>query len=405
MDSSKIELISNHHEGSSFILKDDFFTIRKTYFNDLIKSRNWYALPGGIQDNYSHFYHNFPNLNISQDELAGYKIDSGSNLENLKMELLPLISRWENRDISIDEFTICPSVTLALLICFAYLKSKGISNIVHETPSYFASVQQTKELGLKNSFIPTLQKYFFKIQREDLAQINRKISRYVLVMTNPKIGIGNLLTETELTEIHKEIKPSSFLVLDEAANRLFPSTTSFMSTRFENTFRIKGFFKGLGFNGIRATIIFHHAEHKRPLGSILETLGGTMDSYSIKMLFHISKNIGFYTSCLESASSHVKTCNRIVEKHLIGSNAKYFPIENGYIGLVKIPFNTDNFSSNRDQLLRMAKELKTPLVLGSSMYFPYDGSAEWVRLNLFSSAENLVRSVEVLDKVSSTFKK
>ena len=54
----------------------------------------------------------------------------------------------------------------------------------------------------------------------------------------------------------------------------------------------------------------------------------------------------------------------------------------------------------RESLLKKAKKIKCPLVLGSSMYFPYDGHSEWIRFNFFSSLDNITESAKKLYQLS-----
>lgn len=405
MELTDLKILCHRKNKDLFILKDDFNDIRDKYFKTIIEERNWYSLPGGIQDNHSPLYENFPNIQISQNELSGYKIDSGSNLNWLKLKLLPLLSKWENRDLTIDQFTICPSVTMALLTCFNLSRILNICIVAHETPSFFASVEQAKTMGFDNYLIPTNQEDNFCVTEEDIMNLNELASKYTLVLTQPKIGIGINRNVDQISEILKIMHQDSLLIIDEAADRNFPMKYEVRTISDKRLLRVKGIFKGLGLNGIRASVIFHDREFKQQISSLLEIFGGTLDSFSIKMLAEIAENESFFLSSLEYATQYIRTGSNLVKTRLLGSLAQFETVENGYLGIVKIPFGNKDFYNARKTLLKEARRLKSPLVLGSSMYFPYDGFSEWIRFNLFSSKENIIRSADIIDNLSQTMQK
>lgn len=385
-----------------FILEDDFELIRHKYFREIIDNKSWDALPGGVQDNFAPFYNNFPIINLTQDKMSGYKIDSGGNLNYLKEKFLPLLKEWEGREIKMDEFSICPNATFAINICLLAMKTLGIKETVHETPSYFGTVELSKLHNLKTSLLPTNLSNNFYFSDSDLAKIKNIKHQFCVVLTQPKMGTGFNRDISFTKHILKNIPKKSFVLIDEAADRSFPSLSQNFEYNSEQIFRVKGIFKGLGLNGLRGTIIYHHSKYKKLISSLIELNGGTIDSYSAETLSKLAETPAFFKHALNYASDYINKGIKIVEKEFIGSNINFNPIENGYIGLIEIPFRDNNFFENREKLLKQAKEIKCPLVLGSSMYFPYNGNSEWVRFNFFSTLDNIEKSANKLHQLYIT---
>jgi hypothetical protein len=383
-----------------FILDDDFELIRRKYFREIIDNKSWEALPGGVQDNFSPFYKNFPIVNLTQDKMSGYKIDSGKNLNYLKEKLLPLLKEWEGREIELDEFSICPNATFAINICLLAMRFLGVEETIHETPAYFGTVELSKLHKLKTTLLPTHSSNEFYLSDNDIARIKSQKHQFCVILTQPKIGTGLNRDIFWTKNILKNIPNKSFVLIDEAADRSFPSLTPNFEYNSDQIFRVKGIFKGLGLNGLKGSIIYHHSKYKELLSSLIEFNGGTIDSYSTETLSKLTENPAFFKYALNYASDYISKGTKIVEKELIGSNINFNPIENGYIGLVEIPFGNNDFFKTRENLLRKAKKIKCPLVLGSSMYFPYNGNSEWIRFNFFSTLDNIEKSARKLYQLS-----
>ena len=70
-----------HKNSQLFILDDDFELIRNKYFREIIDNKSWEALPGRCtQIIFLLLYQNFPLVNLTQDMMSGYKIDSGGKI-------------------------------------------------------------------------------------------------------------------------------------------------------------------------------------------------------------------------------------------------------------------------------------------------------------------------------------
>lgn len=396
----------NKFSGNIYIFEDDFHSIRSKYFSDIMKNKNWHAIPGGIQDMSIPEYNSLTPINISSnDEFKGYKYDDNVNF-TYKNEIQNLLNLTENHNYNTDEFTICPSVSLGLLAAFAILKRYGINEVYFETPAYFGAVNQCRLLDIGIKFIPTLLSDNFCVKLEVLKSIiNQNIDKKIAFMfSDPKFGLGIKQSQEILNFIYSLTSKNVYFLIDEAANIETDKQPHINNN--ENIIRLRGIVKGLGLNGIKVAAIFHDKKFRNDFIELLEGISGNIDTYSYKFIQSIASNAETYNLLKSEARKYIINKYTIFKQIIIRPEVILPPLDSGYIGCIgiQLPYKNnnvtpENYSEFKHRILTHAKEIKVPLVTGAALYFPYDLKYEWIRVCYFSSVDNIEKSALSLNKI------
>lgn len=335
---------------------------------------------------------------LRRKNLVQYYVDEGHGfVGDHKESLARLLSQWENRPISTDEFTVCPSGSCASLVTLVSLRSIGVRGIRFETPTYYAAVEQAKLLGLAENKIPTFRHEDYLLSSA-AATAGGWRNPFALWLTQPRFALGFDQSRDHLSTLLRELsQKNNFLVIDEVMDQAFPSTLRILSTLAEGEFliRIRSFVKGMGLSGIRLAVIMHHPRLRRTIVDALEMLGGAVDASSLLAVTRLADDVPRFQSMLAAANAQVNGVRRQAERLVRGTELTINPLSNGYIGSMIADLSKFGTTQNkrRTYLLEGCRRVLTPIVLGASFYMAVDPPTEAIRLNFFIHPDNLLRGI------------
>jgi len=401
------EILNNPRAPYAHIYAEDFDEVAD-YFAAIAAEGNLPALPGGVIDTFVPSAERYRPITLTANEFRGYRMDSGSYLASDKKVIAAALALVESRSISNDDFTLCPSVSYGLFCVMLALRRRGVPTVVAELPAYFASVEQADSLGFRTLLWPTLPAEGYAMTAADMVDIRSRVQGpLALLVTQPKYGMGYLRPAEDFLQLRGALMPGDFLIVDEAADQSVPAALGQIEAHGEVTLlRVRGLTKGLGLNSARLAAIFHPPELRETFGWIVDYAGGTLDSASLKLaksFMHMPAN---YPDLLQAARSYVRSQKNLLQSLLAGSGIALSPLESGYIGTAHIPLQVSpgGFETARQKFLSVCKGHRVPIVRGSSMYFPYDGKSEIVRINYFTSEANLRNSGKMLALIAETLR-
>lgn len=399
------EIIPNPAAESLVIFKEDFDDIA-FLFKDILSNETWSALPGGVRDTYIPRASNYPNIYLDANDFRGYKMDTGDYLGEAKQILVNAMIAVEGDSLCNDDnFTICPSVSFALLACLISLKELGVTSVLLEAPTYYATVEQAKVLGLSIYLLPTLATDQYRLTLEHLRLARQSVQgRCALVLTQPRYGTGVNRQAGEILNLRASMQKGDIILIDEAADQTVPAPMGKICLDGDvQIWRVRGLTKGLGLNSARMATIIHPESLRKAFGDIVDYAGGNLDSASLQLMMGIAKDPNFYIAQLTAAQQFVREQWKALSKGLMGLPIRLSPIESGYFATAHIETKVppSDFMLWRQTFLNMCLKHKMPVVLGSSMYFPYDLTSEIVRINYFTPPENIHNTAYIFSKVLS----
>ncbi len=368
--------------------KDEYPELNRQFFLPLRESGDISADPSGWTDTHS----NVDIYSPFKQEIQNYYSDFYSQLNPLKNKLLPLFSEWDDISLLPENITLCHSATVGSAITLAFLKAKGIKNVILETPNYFATYYQAEILGLNIVRIPTYheQGYWLNISKE----IIKCYSPCAIFLTQPRTALGINQETTDLLKLSAMLNPNDFIIIDEATEQMFPSKLyDFNFNNFENVIKIRSVFKGMGVNGVRIAYIIHHTRHRALIAEEMEVMQGALDIHSLKMAIEIAADIPRFKQLLYIANSQVIDLRKKAQNHIIGSNCHLSQITNGYIGSVAVRLSGEN---EKREFVEYCARKKMPIIIGSSMGFPKHNELEFVRLNYFNRERHILDGLDIM---------
>ena len=399
-------VLTNPREPNLSVFEEDFDEVAAR-FSDIVRNKSWAPLPGGVIDTYVPSSAEYSPMTLQANDFRGYRVDSGSYLAAEKSLIGAALSAVEGRGLDTDDYTLCPSVTFGLFIILLALRRKGIRTIVAELPAYFASIEQATALDFQTFLWPTISSEHYIMSPDDMRFVREHIrGPIVLLVTQPRYGMGFLRSKEYFESLRLELREGDVLIVDEAADQTVPARLGSADHAGDvQLLRVRGLTKGLGLNSARIAAIFHSAEWRESFGELVDYAGGTLDSASVRVMTALSAVPKKYASLLRAAQAYVSTQKAILSGLLHGLPISLSPVESGYIGTahVRLECRTDEFAVARERFLQICVDEKMPVVLGSSMYFPYDKHTEIFRINYFSTPENIEFSGTVIGKVLSRF--
>lgn len=304
---------------NDLFLNDDFFEIVNKFFN----SKKEYFNPARINSKGIKFPTSFYLSSIEEDDLKEYHNDS--TFRGLQArENITEILRHFNYDLNSENITLSPTITSASLIVQKFLKEKGISNVILETPAYYATIFQLQSLGMNITLIPTYYDNAFKWDIDDLE------TNSCVWITNPRISLGNSQEKEFLLKLCKKVQAKdSYLIIDEATELTIPSLTldkdfiPYMS----HIIRLRSLFKPLGINGPRISLIIHHENFSNDLKKWIWTFQGGLDFYSINISQEIKQNTQEYKSLFYNTKNQAVNLHKTIKSMLIASPFLLFLIK------------------------------------------------------------------------------
>jgi histidinol-phosphate/aromatic aminotransferase/cobyric acid decarboxylase-like protein len=371
-----------------FFDKDDYTELNKKFFLPLRESGDMTADPSGWMDTYS----NVGEYEPFTEEVQRYYSDFYNQLNPIKNRLLPLFSSWDAISLSAENITLCHSVTVGSAIILAFLISKGIKTIILETPCYFATYYQAETFGFNIIKIPTFHNENYQLTIS--ADFIIKNSPCAVFLTQPRTALGINQNDLLLKKISEGLGKNSYLIIDEATEQYFPSKLcDFNFTNYENVFKIRSVFKGMGVNGIRLAYIIHHENYRNNIADQMETMQGALDVHSLKLASDIAQDIGRFKHLLTVANNQVTTLYKKAVSRVAASNCFLSPISNGYIGSVAVKLSHEN---RRAAFIEYCASNRMPLIIGASMGFARHSNMEFVRLNYFNREHNILKGLDIM---------
>lgn len=372
----------------NYFEEDEYSELNKRLFLPIRESGQMNADPSGWLDTYSKVCEG----ELFPAEIQKYYSDFYNQLNPIKNEILPMLSAWENTELTTENITLCHSATVGSSIALSFLISKGIRTIILETPCYFATFYQAETLGMNIIRIPTFKDKDFQFGISD--EIISKYSPCAVFITQPRTAIGINQDPKDLVNLSKQLGENNFLIIDEATEQFFPSKLhEFNFNVFKNVIKIRSLFKGLGVNGVRLACLIHHENYRAEIAEEMEVMQGALDLYSLKLAVEMSRDIGRFEQLLSIANSQVVNLRKKVELQILGSNCEVSRIVNGYIGCAMIKITSE---SKRNEFLEYCATSRMPVIIGSSMGFARHEGYEFVRLNYFNRENHLLKGLEIM---------
>ena len=376
--------------------QDDYFLIKKKYFDELLNSPFDVLEPSGYLEVTSKSLKELPKFEIPREKLAQYYNDAGNNIMEFKNPILKLWNSWDECIYNKDEITLCHSVTIAGFAVLEILKSIDIKTIFFETPAYYGTIYQAEMLKIKHIKIPTYKENNWKINLSK-DQI-RQNSPCAVWITQPKMSLGLNQNQKSIKQLAEIMGPNDFLVIDEATEKEFPSVLKNLNnSNYDcSIIKMRSFFKGCGLNGIRLTVVSHPIALKKKFNLAMWLFQGGLDLFSLTAgkIASISKDQ--FVLMLKLAREETIKKREKLENLSRGSIIEPIRLINGYIGTLRVNFPNNKFWENRRALLEYLKKEKIVATLGSSMFFAHDPCAEHIRLNYYLDEEVLIKTVQRL---------
>jgi histidinol-phosphate/aromatic aminotransferase/cobyric acid decarboxylase-like protein len=371
-----------------FFDEDSYPELNQKFFLPLRESGNMSADPSGWTDTSS----NVGEYPLFTPEIQKYYSDFYSQLNPIKNRIIPLFSLWDNIELMPENITLCHSATVGTSIALAFLISKGVKNIIFETPYYFATYYQAETFGLNIIRIPTFQENGYQLNiSEELIENNKPCAVF---LTQPRTALGINQDPSYLLKLSERLGNKSYIIVDEATEQLFPSVLSdFNFKKYENVIKIRSVFKGMGVNGVRIAYLLHHEKHRKHMAEEMEVMQGALDINSIKVAVELSADVSRFKHLLSVANSQVVNLKKKAQNRIAGSNCILSNIVNGYIGSVAIRLSSEN---KRMSFIKYCADKRMPIIIGSSMGFAKHKNVEFVRLNYFNREHHILKGLEII---------
>lgn len=327
-----------------------------------------------------------------------YYVDHSTCLSAAKASLLKIINRWEQTSIEEQHVTLTPSVSIASNIVLYSLKQRGINEIIFETPVYFATVEQAKMMGFKVKRIPTFFDSKFSIKWEEIIKNKKPIIYWI---SQPRSFLGFDQNISSVNYIINNLGERDYIVIDEANEQKFPSHLSEVN-RHINLIRIRSFFKPVGLNGIRLSFILHDESLRSEFQFGHWIFGGALDASALNYALAIIETDGAYESLLRNANfrsvSMFESTKKLINEKLISANN----LMNGYIGTIILHKNNRQCADFRNSLIKFFYNNNVPLTIGPTMTFAESNKYEVVRINYFSSYNDIAIGIKLLNKFQTS---
>jgi histidinol-phosphate/aromatic aminotransferase/cobyric acid decarboxylase-like protein len=379
---------------NSLFAVDDYSELHKKYFKNLREGNEMFADPSGWTDTFSEVGLHEKKFD---KRLQLYYCDLASNqLKEQKLPILNLLSAWDSFDYSLEHVTLCHSTTVGSMTVLAVLLSKGIGNIIFETPNYFATHYQAETLGMKITRVPSFfeENFQFNLKSDFLM----KQSPCAVWLTQPRTALGYNQDPVAIDQIMEKLSPNDFLIIDEATEQMFPSVlNNINSDKYPNVIKIRSIFKGLGVNGLRLAAIIHHPSLRYEMTDEMEVFQGALDIYSLENAIEMAGDINRFRDLLDVSNQQVVRLRQKAERQVLGTNCYVSKIVNGYIGAAIIKFQENSLPHHevREKFLQYCAKNKTPVIVGAAMSFSIHTDMEFVRLNYFNRENHILNALKL----------
>lgn len=377
---------------------DDYEEVNEAYFGGILRDRSWSALPAGWYNPHSRGAETFVPCTPRREEYEQYALDEGHALGDRKRAVLNLIEAWEGKSVNWNDTTLCPSVSAANLLVLRSLRKARVDGIVFETPAYFATVDQARLIGFKPRRVASFRQEQFEAPLDRIGRALHGLRRPALWITQPRFGLGTNQCRERVSALAALLGPKGVLVVDEAAEQMFPSHLSGMEGLHCDVLRIRGLVKGAGLNGLRISAILHPGSWRDQMERGLETCGASIDRISLVNASALGADPKLFREMLRLNNLQVRQFQALAALVTRGSWAEPTPLENSYIGTLLIDFQRlpGTYAEKRRAFLEHCRAIRLPVVLRASVGFAHDPAWEGVRLNYFTPGENVEAAARLL---------
>lgn len=375
--------------------RDDYSAVQARYFSDLINEGHVDADPSGwlLTHSASEKLISFPV--IRRRDFARYYLDDGRSINAQREPIRQLLSAWEGSSLQPERFTVCPSGALASFVTLCVLKWKGVKRVIFETPSYYGTIEQADELGLEVDLLPTYRRDGYELP--SLTNCFADSSPVALWLTQPRASLGFDQSIKTVEGILHCAGREHFVVIDEVTDQSYPAHLGRLPVPLQETnlIRIRSFTKGMGLNGFRLSAVLHPSTLRTSFIGAVELFGGTLDAYSLLSIQDLSTNLERFKTMLSVANRQVNDLRRRAEAMTLGSACSINHLVNGYIGSMVVNLESlgRSHARRRAAFLAGCRDLRTPVILGSSFYLAKDPPSEGIRLNFFMSEDQVLRGI------------
>jgi hypothetical protein len=376
--------------------RNDFDDIYTAYFEDLIATNGLRADPSGWArtEPGATFRCAAP---MPPESLGHYVVDNRRLIAPEKNAVLALLSRWDERDYGYDELTLVPSISTASLAALLLLRSQGVTEILFETPAYYATVEQARTLGLRTGLIASHPDTEYRW--DPTTSISRSDEPRALWLTQPRYSLGIDQCVNDLVDLQALMGKRDFLIIDETADQAWPSRLAAVpiGSSNPNLIKIRGLTKPLGLNALRLAGLLHAPCWRPALQEFQWLVGGALDRYSLVAAAQMATIPDLFETMLRASRARVAMLHLRLSA-LSGPRLQLTPMRNGYLGTVELCWERPEEPSRgrRTALLEFCRERRMAITLGSAMLFARHPLRERIRLNYFMPGPELEYSVEAL---------
>lgn len=374
--------------------EDDYATINRSFFGQLRQTRALVSDISGWMGTYSRVQELFPPRWPASPDLGVYRVDDSDHIKDKKEPLLNLVSAWEGRGVTYDEVTLCGSATAGSLVTLASLAEIGVRTVVFETPSYYATVQQAKLLGIQTVRVPTYlsEGFHFPFDRARFPA-----APLAVWITHPRVSLGMDQDPDHCAALLDSLGPDDYLVIDEATEQHFPGLLSGVVANHPRVIRIRNMFKPLGLNGPRLCVILHPPGLRKQMEVYTVSCSGPLDCFSLELAVQCAANPAEFRMMLGVANEQTTGLYREVEALLDGSRASVTRLANGYIGSAVLELGSHgSYAEKRLALFEYCRAAGMPIMVGSQMSFAFDPAHEFVRINYFNPRDQVITGALLL---------
>jgi aspartate/methionine/tyrosine aminotransferase len=373
--------------------RNDFDDIYRTYFEDLIASGELAADPSGWARTEPGVIFDV-SIPMPPRLLGHYVVDNRRLLHAEKEAVLELFSQWDAVEYSFEELTLTPSISSASLATLLLLRSKGVRTVIFETPAYYATIDQAEALGLKVALVPTYAETGYRWQVDDWVARSEECCAYWL--SQPRYALGHNQSAEGVSELAELLSASRYLVIDETSDQCWPSCLSPLQVRGNgNIFKIRGFMKPLGLNGLRLAAVLHAQSWRPTFQELIWLVGAALDRYSLVAAAEMARAPDLFATMLAAARDRVAIIHSRLSQSVRATRLEMSRMENGYLGVVELDWRRARRRS-RVELLTFCRQQRMPVTLGPAMIFARDDNRERVRLNYFMPRRDLDFCLEML---------
>lgn len=293
-------------------------------------------------------------VELSESDLRRYFFDrelSNEPLENIKDEVVNLLSMRDRTLIDPDNLLLTPGATSALSVILHFFRANGVEVVLTDPPFYFSIEKLCLNLGIRFHAVPRTAEELGDDDRIVTLVNKYRGARKAVILTQPRYVISRNYPSEIFTAIQNSLARDDFLVLDQSVDMEFQNKDNFMS--LESSFiKVRTIGKALGLNGSRLATITAAENVIVKLNRHAGVLYGSLDVAMLKLGSLIAQCPASFESYLHAMRCLVE--ERVLEARSILSNPMFELVspKNGFLGYALIDTSSIGRFSLYQSLLR-----------------------------------------------------